>query len=390
MKNKKIILIVLDSAGVGEMPDADDFGDAGADTIGNIIKKRGLNTPNMDALGLRSIKGTSFFEGGGRIVGSFGKAAELTCAKDTTSGHFELAGFIMDKPFKTYPNGFPRRVMDEFERRIGRGTLGNRTASGTQIIKELGDEHVATGKPIIYTSADSVFQIAAHEEVIPLDELYRQCKIARELMMGDDLVGRIIARPFIGTSGNYKRTENRRDFALPPEKDTVLNALQEAGYDVVGVGKIEDIFSKSGLTEVDHTTNNKAGTESAIKYANSNKNGLIFVNLVDFDMMYGHRNDVEGYGAALEAFDAWLPEIMAGMSEYDLLIITADHGCDPSFPGTDHTREYIPLLLWGKNFKAGVDIGTRSTFADVAATIADFFDLEPWAVGTSFLPEITN
>lgn len=388
MNKKKVLLIVLDSAGAGEMPDAAEFGDAGADTIGNIIRLRGLDTPNMDALGLRSIGGTSFYTGTGGVLGSYGKAAEKTRAKDTTCGHFELAGFIMDKPFKTYPNGFPKRVMDEFERRIGRGTLGNRTASGTQIINELGDEHVKTGKPIVYTSADSVFQIAAHEGVIPLDELYEQCRIARELLMGDDLVGRIIARPFVGAGGDYKRTEHRRDFALPPERDTVLNALEKAGYDVVGVGKIEDIFSKSGITEVDHTTNNAAGTESAIRYAKSDKNGLIFVNLVDFDMMYGHRNDVQGYGAALEAFDAKLPEIMAGLGEEDLLIITADHGCDPSFPGTDHTREYIPLLVHGKKFRTGVDIGTRETFADVAATIADFFGLAPWEVGTSFLPEI--
>lgn len=388
MTKKKVLLIVLDSAGAGEMPDAAAFGDAGADTIGHIIKNRGLNTPNMDALGLRCIKGTSFYTGEGGHMGSYGKAAEKTHAKDTTCGHFELAGFIMDKPFKTYPNGFPKRVMDEFEKRIGRGTLGNCTASGTQIINELGDEHVKTGKPIIYTSADSVFQIAAHEEVIPLEELYRMCEIARELLMGDDLVGRVIARPFIGTSGNYKRTEHRRDFALPPEKDTILNALQKAGYDVVGVGKIEDIFCKSGITEVDHTTNNTAGTEAAIRYAKSDKNGLVFINLVDFDMVYGHRNDVEGYGAALEAFDRKLPEIIAGMNDEDLLIITADHGCDPTYPGTDHTREYIPLLIYGKNIKTGVDIGTRETYADVAATIADFFGLDPWPVGTSFLPEI--
>ncbi|MGI6193175.1 MAG: phosphopentomutase [Christensenellales bacterium] len=388
MTRKKVLLIVLDSAGVGEMPDAAAFGDAGADTIGHIIKARGLNTPNMDALGLRRIQGTSFYTGEGGNMGSFGKAAEKTHAKDTTCGHFELAGFIMDKPFKTYPNGFPKRVMDEFERLIGRGTLGNCTASGTQIINDLGDEHVRTGKPIIYTSADSVFQIAAHEEVIPLEELYRMCQIARELLMGEDLVGRIIARPFIGTSGNYKRTEHRRDFALPPEKDTVLNALEKAGYDVVGVGKIEDIFCKSGITEVDHTTNNTTGTEAAIRYAKSDKNGLVFVNLVDFDMMYGHRNDVEGYGAALEAFDRKLPEIIEGLNDEDLLIITADHGCDPSYPGTDHTREYIPLLVYGKKIKTGVDIGIRSTYADVAATLADFFDLDPWPVGTSFLPEI--
>jgi len=388
MTRKKVLLIVLDSAGVGEMPDAAEFGDAGADTIGHIIKARGLNTPNMDALGLRCIKGTSFYTGVGGNLGSYGKAAEKTHAKDTTCGHFELAGFIMDKPFKTYPHGFPKRVMDEFERRIGRGTLGNCTASGTQIINELGDEHVRTGKPIVYTSADSVFQIAAHEEVIPLEELYRMCEIARELLMGDDLVGRVIARPFIGTSGNYKRTEHRRDFALPPEKDTVLNALQKAGYDVVGVGKIEDIFCRSGITEVDHTTNNAAGTEAAIRYAKSDRNGLVFVNLVDFDMVYGHRNDVEGYGAALEAFDKRLPEIMESLNDEDLLMITADHGCDPAYPGTDHPREYIPLLIYGKKMKTGVDIGTRSTYADVAATIADFFGLDPWPVGTSFLPEI--
>ena len=388
-KKKKVLLVVLDSAGVGELPDAAEFGDAGSNTIGHIIQKRGLVTPNLDKLGLRSIEGTGFTDESIVPVGCYGKAAEKTHAKDTTCGHFEIAGYIMDKPFKVYPKGFPKRIIDEFERRIGYQTLGNVAASGTQIIEQLGDEHVMTGKPIVYTSADSVFQIAAHEDVIPLEELYRICKIAREMLVGDDLVGRVIARPFDSTEdGKYYRTENRRDFALPPAKDTVLNALEKAGYDVVAIGKIEDIFSKSGITQVDHTKNNHDGTEAAVKYAGSDVNGLVFVNLVDFDMLYGHRNDPEGYGKALEEFDRQLPRILEAMGQEDMLIVTADHGCDPTTRSTDHSREYVPVLIYGKSLKQNVNLGVRETFADIAATIAEFFGLKDWNVGTSFWKEI--
>jgi len=385
---KKALLVVLDSVGVGALPDAAEFGDAGADTVGHIVRTRGLDTPNLDRLGLRAIGGTSFYQGKEGVTGCYGKAAERTHAKDTTCGHWEIAGLVMEKPFRTYPNGFPEEVMEEFEQKIGRGTLGNCTASGTEIIQRLGDEHVATGNPIIYTSADSVFQIAAHEEVIPLEQLYEFCRIAREMMMGENAVGRIIARPFVGTSGAYKRTENRRDFALPPEKDTVLAGIAKAGMDVVGIGKIEDIFCRVGITKVDHTTNNHDGIEATVKYAGEPLSGLVFTNLVDFDMLYGHRNDGEGYGAALEYFDRNLPRIQQAMGEEDILIITADHGCDPNFPGSDHTREYIPLLVYGKHLRQGVDLGVRATFADIAATIYDFLGLGKWEIGTSFWDDI--
>ena len=384
MKNRKVILIVLDSAGCGAMPDAAAFGDAGADTLGHIIQNYGLRSPNMDALGLRNIRGTSFYAPRQGVLAAYGRAAEKTHAKDTTCGHFEIAGFVMKRPFRTYPNGFPDRVMREFERRIGRKTLGNCVASGTQIIQELGEEHQRTGWPIVYTSADSVFQVAAHEEVIPLGELYGICRTARELLMGGDLVGRVIARPFVGEPGAYVRTEHRRDFALPPEEDTVLNAIANAGMDVVGVGKIEDIFCRSGITQTDHTTNNHDGIEAAVRYAADRSiRGLVFVNLVDFDMLYGHRDDPVGYKNALEYFDKNLPRVLSAMGKEDLLILTADHGCDPCFPGTDHTREYIPILAYSPARAGGEDLGTRTSFADIAATAAAWLGV-PWHTGTPF------
>ena len=387
---KKAILIVLDSAGIGQMPDAARFGDEGADTFGHLIEAYNLHTPNMDRLGLRNIEGTSFFAPLPRVEGCFGRAAELSNAKDTTSGHWEIAGLILDKPFRTYPNGFPRDIMEEFEQKTGRGTLGNCTASGTEIIQRLGDEHVKTGKLIVYTSADSVFQIAAHEDVVPLPELYRCCQAAREMLVGDRAVGRIIARPFTGKSGNYTRTENRRDFALPPERDTVLDGIAKAGMDVMGIGKIEDIFCRAGITKVDHTKNNHAGIDATIAHMGEELHGLIFTNLVDFDMLYGHRNDAEGYARALEYFDQKLPGIISAMGPEDLLIITADHGCDPTFPGTDHTREYIPILAYGPNLKRGVNLGTRGSFADIGATVYDFLGLGQWEIGTSFMPRLTK
>lgn len=384
----RAIIIVLDSAGVGFLPDAERFGDVGADTFGHIIEKRGLDTPNMDKLGLRNIDGISFKKPHTDVIGCYGKAAAKTMAKDTTSGHWEMAGYIMDVPFRTFPDGFTPEIIAAFEREIGRGTLGNCVASGTEIIERLGVEHMKTGKPIVYTSADSVFQIAAHEGIIPIGELYRYCEIARKILVGDIAVGRIIARPFEGEAGSFKRTERRRDYALAPDGDTILDAILKAGKDVAAVGKIEDIFCHRGVSKVEHTTNNAAGVEASVKFIKSDVDGLIFTNLVDFDMLYGHRNDVDGYGAALEAFDAKLPDIMAAMKDDDMLIITADHGCDPAFPGTDHTREYIPILIYGKKLKQDINLGIRDTFADIGATVYDYTGLGAWHCGKSFVGEI--
>ena len=345
-----------------------------------------MKIPNLLSLGLGNIE-NSRLPAAERPRAAYGRSAERTKAKDTTSGHWEMAGLPMDVPFRTYPEGFPRSVMNEFEMKIHRATLGNCVASGTVIINELGDEHVRTGKPIVYTSADSVFQIAAHEEVIPLPKLYKMCEIAREMLVGENLVGRVIARPFIGSDGHYTRTENRRDFALEPIAETVLDRLSGKGLDVVGIGKIEDIFAHKGLTTVDHTKNNPDGIESTIRFLKSGKGDFIFTNLVDTDMLYGHRNDVEGYASCLEYFDRKLPEIIDAMSDDDLLFITADHGCDPTTPSTDHSREYIPLLVFGRRFNA-VPLGTLETFADIGSTVCEYLTGEEFPVGTSFLSKI--
>ncbi|MBQ2111371.1 MAG: phosphopentomutase [Clostridia bacterium] len=383
---KRAIIIVLDSVGIGELPDAAEFGDEGSHTLGNTYAQRPMEIPNMLALGLGNIE-NSKLPSVEDPRGAYGRSAERTKAKDTTSGHWEMAGLPMDVPFRTYPDGFPRSVMNEFEMKIHRGTLGNCVASGTVIINELGDEHVRTGKPIVYTSADSVFQIAAHEEVIPLDKLYKMCETAREMLVGDNLVGRVIARPFIGSDGHYTRTENRRDFALEPIGETILDRLSGKGMDVVGIGKIEDIFAHKGVTTVDHTKNNPDGIEATIRFLKEGRGDFIFTNLVDTDMLYGHRNDVEGYARALEYFDKKLPEIMDAMSDDDLLIVTADHGCDPTTPSTDHSREYIPILVWGRHVKS-CDLGTLSTFADLGATVVDYLTGEDFGVGTSFLGKV--
>lgn len=389
-EHNRAILIVLDSAGIGSLPDAADFGDDGANTICNIYRRRGsLHLPNLYALGLSRIAGAeSLPPFGGEVRGAYGRAMEKTHAKDTTCGHWEMAGVIMDEPFQTYPKGFPPRIMEAFEAKIGRGTLGNCVASGTAIIQELGDEHVKTGKPIVYTSADSVFQIAAHEQVIPPQRLYEMCEAARAMLVGPDLVGRVIARPFIGADGHYTRTENRRDFAVPPIKDTILDGLVSQGYETIAVGKIEDIFCHRGITKADHTKNNPDGIEATLRYIQAGKGDLIFTNLVDTDMLYGHRNDVEGYARALEYFDVRLPQIMAAMGPKDLLIITADHGCDPTWPGTDHTREYIPILAYGKGLRGAVSLGTRASFADIGCTAFEHITGKPWKVGESFLGAI--
>lgn len=386
---KRAILIVLDSAGIGALPDAAAFGDEGANTLGNIRRVRGrLALPNLYRLGLANIEGSTLPDVAAAPAGAFGRCAERTLAKDTTCGHWEMAGLPLDKPFRTYPNGFPADLMRRFEQAIGRGTLGNCVASGTEIIQRLGDEHVRTGFPIVYTSADSVFQIAAHEQVIPVEQLYQICETARSLLTGDNLVGRVIARPFIGSSGAYQRTERRRDYALPPFSDTILDALDGAGLPVVGIGKIEDIFCHRGVTIVDHTRNNPDGIAATQRFIESGEGAFLFVNLVDFDMLYGHRNDVEGYAAALEAFDRALPAMLGALRENDILMVTADHGCDPTTPGTDHTREYIPLVVAGPHVRAGVNLGTRDTFADIGATVYEYLTGSRWRVGNSFLNDI--
>lgn len=388
--DKRVILIVLDSAGIGALPDAADFGDEGSNTFGNIYAKRGkLELPNLYSLGLSCIEGSGLPAYSGKLRGSYARAAEKTHAKDTTCGHWEMMGIIMETPFKTYPNGFPKRIIDEFEQKIGRGTLGNCVASGTEIIQRLGDEHVKTGKPIVYTSADSVFQIAADEDVIPLDELYRICQIAREMLVGDDLVGRVIARPFIKAEEGYKRTENRKDYAVPPIRETVLDALSARGCTTVGVGKIEDIFCKRGVDVVDHTKNNPDGIDATLRLLRDGTGRFIFTNLVDFDMLYGHRNDVEGYASALEYFDSRLPEIMKAMRDEDLLIITADHGCDPTTASTDHSREYIPVMVYSPSLKGGVDMGTLGSFADIGSSVFDYLTGSPWDCGDSFIKKLS-
>jgi len=389
---KRFIVIVMDSAGIGELPDSREYGDEGSNTIGHISKLvKDFSLPNLERLGLANIDG---FSGTYRtttdlksleLTGSYGKMAEKSAGKDTTTGHWELAGIILDKPFPLFPNGFPDDLVKEFERRIGRKTLGNKPASGTVIIQELGDEHVKTGFPIIYTSADSVFQVAAHEDVIPVEEQYRICRTAREMLTGDYGVGRVIARPFTGKSGNYTRTDRRKDFSIRPPEKTVLNYLSENGYEVRAVGKIEDIFSGSGITRSVKTHSNADGIDRTIEWIREEYEGMLFTNLVDFDMKYGHRNDVEGYAKALAEFDRRLPEITGHLKDEDILIITADHGCDPSTTSTDHSREYVPLLVTGKHVRKGVNMHVRNSFADVAKTIAEYFGIENSLSGESFL-----
>ncbi len=388
-KFERICLVVLDSAGIGEMPDAAEWGDAGADTLGNIFKQRQVNVPNLQSLGLGNIRPLEGMPPVEKPNGSFGKCTLASNGKDTTTGHWEMAGIILEKAFPTFPEGFPPRVIERFVAETGvPGVLGNVPASGTEIIKELGEEHVRTGKPIVYTSADSVFQIAAHEEVVPIDRLYEMCETARRILDGEDKVGRVIARPFIGeTADTFKRTENRHDYAVPPPERNLLLLLKNAGLDVVCIGKIASIYDSMGVTEDLTAKNNDQTIDQTINALNADTKGLIFSNLVDFDMLFGHRRDPEGYAAALEHFDARLPEIMAAMGEGDLLIITADHGNDPTFRGSDHTREYAPLLVYGKKATPGVNLGTRNSLADIGQTIAANFGLELPA-GKSFLEEI--
>ena len=385
---QRVIWIVLDSVGIGAMPDARQFGDPpGGDTLGNIARLRGLKLGNMARLGLGNIKPLAGIAGTDSPGGAYGRCTLASPGKDTTTGHWEMVGIHLDKPFPLYPNGFPREIMDEFERRIGRRSLGNKAASGTEIIKELGVKHMLTGSPIVYTSADSVFQVAAHEEVIPLWELYKICETARDILRGPHEVGRVIARPFTGSPGSFTRTANRHDYAVPPPRGMLLDQLEDRGVLVHSVGKIFDVFLGRGIRESAKTKNNADGMAKTIEAMDNLPAGLIFVNLVDFDQQYGHRNDMEGYGAALEQFDAWLPHLERLLGEDDLVILTADHGCDPTIPGTDHSREYVPLLVFGPRVPGGVNLGLRASLSDIGQTVAAIFETQI-ANGASFLPQI--
>lgn len=386
---KKIILITLDGLGIGELPDAEEFGDKGSNTLKNMaISVGGLNLPNLERMGLGML---GDFQGIKKIedpIASFGIMAEASKAKDTSTGHWEMMGLIIKKPFPLYPDGFPSEVIETFEKAIGKKVLGNRASSGTEIIKELGEEHMMTGRPIVYTSADSVFQIAAHEDIIPVDELYNMCEIARSILKEPHNVGRVIARPFTGTPKNFKRTLRRKDYSLPPPSDTVLDRLKEKDIPVIGIGKIEDIFVGRGITEAIHTENNSDGIEKTIGMIGRINKGIILTDLVDFDTIYGHRNDPHGFSRALIEFDKSLPRFFNEMKSDDILILTADHGCDPTTPSTDHSREYVPLLVYGKRIKTGINLGIRKTFADLGATISEIFDVRKPEAGESFLKEI--
>ncbi len=388
---KRIFIVVLDSVGIGELPDAELYGDSGSNTLYAASTSTYFNMPNMKKLGLFQIDGLKdkFLQSSERILfeGAVMRLAERSKGKDTTTGHWEIAGVLSEKPFPTYPKGFPYDVIKAFEEKTGRRVICNLPYSGTEVIKDYGKEHVETGALIVYTSADSVFQIAAHEDVIPLDELYHYCEIARKLLIGEHGVGRVIARPFTGTDPNYNRTSNRHDFSLEPPL-TMLDQLKEEGLEVLGIGKINDIFAGKGITDTVRTHNNAEGIEKLIEWEEREFEGLCFVNLVDFDMLYGHRNDVDGYARALTYFDEQLPRVLAKLQEEDILIITADHGCDPLTPSTDHSREYIPFVAYGEPVKKGINLGTRQSFADIAATVLDYFKINQQVSGTSFLKEL--
>ncbi len=388
----RVIWMVIDSVGIGQLPDSKKFGDEGVNTLGNIVRSfTDIKIPNLKKLGIGNINEVDFMESEKNPIAAFGKCSEVSQGKDTTTGHWEMTGVLVETPFKTFENGFPKDIIDEFEKRTGRKVVGNKPSSGTTILDEYGEHQMETGDVIVYTSADSVFQIAAHEEIIPLDELYKMCKIAREIMMGDNAVARIIARPYIGKKkGEFSRTSNRRDYSLNPFEPTVLDNIKQSGLDVIGVGKIEDIFNGQGITEAIHTKDNMDGVDETIKYIKKDNNGLIFTNLVDFDSKYGHRRDTKGYKEALEEFDARIPEIIEAMGDNDVLIINADHGNDPTYKGTDHTREYIPLLVYGKNIKQGVNLGIRNSFADIGATVTDILNVEMPKNGVSFKNEMSK
>jgi phosphopentomutase len=381
----RAILVVLDGVGAGENPDAATYGDAGASSLEHCAQAiGGLSLPNLGNLGLGNITPILGTPPHKDVIGSYGRMASAAAGKDSTTGHWEMCGVTLQKPLPTYPHGFPSDVVAAFEHAIGHKVIGNKVASGTEIIKELGEQHMLTGSPILYTSADSVFQIAAHQDIIPLADLYHMCEIARAMLKGDHAVGRVIARPFIGKPGAFQRTEHRRDFSLAPTGITLLDRLKAAGKEVIGIGKIEDLFARRGLTQRDHTETNRAGMAATLKWLQQDFSGLLFVNLVEFDMLWGHRRDSQGYAQALRDVDGWLPRIQQAMRPGDALFFTADHGVDPTYRGTDHTRECVPLLVYGQPIRLGVNLGLRSTFADLGQTIAAAFGVEPLATGTSF------
>ena len=382
---KRIFLIVLDSVGIGELPDAAEYHDEGSNTLLAASKSSFFSMPNMRKLGYFNIDGVNIGEKEAHPTGAFARLAEVSKGKDTTIGHWEISGVISNHPLPTFPNGFPEEILDPFCQATGRGVLCNRPYSGTEVIKDYGPEHERTGALIVYTSADSVFQIAAHEDVVPVETLYEYCEIARKLLTGKYGVGRVIARPFVGEKGNYTRTSRRHDFSLEPPTKTCLDLLHESGYTVLSVGKIVDIFAGRGITEYVRTQGNADGIDKTLDYMKKDFTGLCFTNLVDYDMLYGHRNDVDGYAKALSYFDERLPELLAGLGDEDILMITADHGCDPSTPSTDHSREYVPLLMYGKPLTAGKNYGTRSSFADIAATILRYFDVQQCCAGDPLL-----
>ncbi len=386
----RVIWMIIDSVGIGEMPDSKDFGDIGVNTLGNIVKSyKDIKIPNLINLGIANIDKIDFLDSIENPIGCFGRCLEVSNGKDTTTGHWEMTGVLVKKPFKTFENGFPKDIIEEFEKRTNRKVVGNKPASGTEILDEYGEHQMKTGDVIVYTSADSVFQIAAHEEVIPLDELYKMCEIARKIMIGDNAVARVIARPYIGKKkGEFERTSNRRDYSLNPFEKTVLDYIKESNLDVIAVGKIEDIFNGQGITEAIHTKDNMDGVDQTINYIKKENKGLIFTNLVDFDSKYGHRRDVLGYKNALEEFDKRIPEIIDAMKEDDILIINSDHGNDPTYKGTDHTRESIPVLVYGKNIKNGVNLGIRKSFADIGKTVSDILNIDKLENGISFKDEI--
>ena len=385
MKIKRVILIVLDACGIGELPDADKYGDSGSNTLVNTARAvGGLNLGNLEKLGLGNIDSLPGVPPQENPLANFGKMAEKSAGKDSTTGHWEISGLILDRPFPVYPFGFPQEIIEKFQKAIGQEILWNKPASGTEIIKNLGEEHIRTRKPIVYTSADSVFQIACHEDIIPVDQLYQMCQRAREILTGDDGVARVIARPFVGKPGFFKRTERRKDFSLAPPEDTILDIMKQNGFQVFGIGKIEDLFAGKGLTEAIHTKSNKDGVDKLIQTMRKEVNGLLFINLIDFDMLWGHRNDVFGFARGLEEFDQRLPEILHLLKEDDILFITADHGCDPTTPSTNHSREYVPLLVFGDKLKQGINLGERESFCDIAQTLEEIFSLKGIKHGKSF------
>lgn len=393
LKAKRIFIIILDGCGVGELPDAGNYGDLGSNTLGNLSRAvpGGLALPNLGSLGLGNIIEIQGVPPRENALGCWGKMAEVSAGKDSTSGHWELAGLVTEKPFPTYPQGFPPEVLEPFQKAIGRGVLGNKAASGTEIIKELGDEHVRTGKPVVYTSADSVFQIACHQDIVPLETLYHWCQTARKILVGPHAVGRVIARPFVGSSGNYRRVGgNRKDFSVEPPRQILLDLARDSGLQVIGVGKICDLYAGRGLTSCLHSDSNPDGMDKFLETIPQLEKGLLLMNLVEFDMTWGHRNDVPGFHKGLRDFDAWLPKVMSMMEEGDLLLITADHGNDPTTPSTDHSREYVPLLAWGPGLASGKNLGTRGSMADLGATVAEALGLGPIGAGKSFWDELSK